>query len=286
MANILFVVWRESVEALLVIGILYAWLRTSGLHEGMKYLWGGVAAGLALAAALAGAMMALESVLPEGSIEYFQLAMVLIASGLIVQMVFWMRMHGRTLKKELEGEMSEAAEKANWWGLLVVVMLAVAREGSEAVVFLYGLGLGTGNAGQTALAAGLGLALAFLTFWLLQQGGKIFSWKLFFRVTEIMLLLLAASMLINGVERMIGLDWIPGLVDPLWNTSALLDDSTRFGGVVGALTGYRAQPALTMVLVYVAFWVAVIYALKRVKPKLAPAKPATAVTDAVAQSGR
>ncbi|GGP27325.1 FTR1 family iron permease [Silvimonas amylolytica] len=286
MANILFVVWRESVEALLVIGILFAWLRNAGLNEGMKYLWGGVVAGLALAGALAGAMMALESVLPDGSIEYFQLAMVLIASGLIVQMVFWMRIHGRTLKKELEGEMSQAAAKANWWGLMVVVMLAVAREGSEAVVFLYGLGLGSGSPGQTVLAIVLGLALAFLTFWLLQQGGKIFSWRLFFKITEIMLLFLAASMLINGVERMIGLDWIPGIVDPLWNTSMVLDDTSRFGGVVGALTGYRAQPALTMVLVYAAYWIAVVVALKRVTAKQNKPKPAPVAAQTASQSGR
>ena len=44
-AQIIFVVWRESIEALLVIGILQAWLRHSGTARARRYLWGGVLGG-------------------------------------------------------------------------------------------------------------------------------------------------------------------------------------------------------------------------------------------------
>ena len=104
-----------------------------------RYLWAGVAAGVGLALALAIVMLGVASVLSDEGLEYFQLAMMLIAAGLIVQMVFWMRRHGRTFKKELEAGMQEKAAKANWWGLLAVVALAVGRESAETVVFLYGL---------------------------------------------------------------------------------------------------------------------------------------------------
>src|SRR5258705_495282 len=106
MGNALFIVWRESAEAMLVVGILYAWLkRRPDAAVGLRYLWGGVAAGVGLALALAIVMLGVASGLSDDALEYFQVAMMLIAAGLIVQMVFWMRRHGRTFKKELEAGM-------------------------------------------------------------------------------------------------------------------------------------------------------------------------------------
>ena len=146
MGNALFIVWRESAEAMLVVGILYAWLKQrADAATGMRYLWGGVAAGFALALALALVMLGIASSLSGVGLDYFQLGIVFIAAALIVQMVFWMRRHGRTFKKDLESSMARNARAANWWGLLVVVALAVGRETAETVVFLYGLGAGNGG---------------------------------------------------------------------------------------------------------------------------------------------
>ena len=129
MGNALFIVWRESAEAMLVVGVLYAWLKNrADAATGMRYLWGGVAAGAGLAGVLALVMLGIASSLSGNGLDYFQLAIMLVASGLIVQMVFWMRRHGRTFKKDLESDMARNARKSNWWGLLVVVALAVGRE--------------------------------------------------------------------------------------------------------------------------------------------------------------
>ena len=50
MGQVLFIVWRESVEAMLVIGILHAWLSQNPAAGGKRWLWGGVLAGLLPAA--------------------------------------------------------------------------------------------------------------------------------------------------------------------------------------------------------------------------------------------
>src|SRR5207302_4743767 len=72
MGNALFIVWRESAEAMLVVGILYAWLkRRSDATIGMRYLWGGVAAGIGLALALAVVMLGIASALSESALDYF-----------------------------------------------------------------------------------------------------------------------------------------------------------------------------------------------------------------------
>ena len=200
MGNALFIVWRESAEAMLVVGILYAWLRQRpDAAVGMRFLWGGVAAGLALAFTLALVMLGIASSLSGTGLDYFQLAMMLVASALIVQMVVWMRRHGRTFKKDLESSMAKNASAANWWGLLIVVALAVGRETAETVVFLYGLAADKGGIANLPIVLVLGLGAAFATFWVLQQGSRIVSWRLFFRVSEILLLLLAGALLVSGV---------------------------------------------------------------------------------------
>ncbi|HEY1329696.1 MAG TPA: FTR1 family protein [Casimicrobiaceae bacterium] len=263
MGNALFIVWRETAEAMLVVGILHAWLRQRpDARVGMRYLWGGVAVGAGLALTLAIVMLGIASMLQGDGLEYFQVAMMAVAAALIVQMVFWMRKHGRTFKKDLESDMARQASAARWWGLLAVVALAVGRESAETVVFLYGLGAQGDAAINFPLVILLGLALAYATFWVLQQGGRWLSWRYFFRISEALLLLLAGALLVNAIEKLIGLGVLPALVDPVWNTSALLDDSSRIGGLVASFTGYRAKPALLPLIALAAYWTIVPLALR------------------------
>lgn len=274
MEQVLFIVWRESVEALLVVGILYTWLRaTPEGKRGLPYLWGGVAAGLGLAVALALVLLGVSSWLSDEGQEWFQAIMSLAACALVVQMVVWMKKHGRTLKGELESGARTSVANDNWWGLLVLVAIAVAREGSETVVFLYGTvsaGEGGSDMLMLALAGVAGFAVALLTFWLLQLGGKLITWRRFFFVTEILLLLLAGSLLVGGLDHLISLDVLPTIVDPVWDSSWLLSDSTGFGKVLADFAGYRAFPALTSVLLWVAYWIVVWALLRWVGGKPAP----------------
>lgn len=274
MEQVLFIVWRESVEALLVVGILYTWLRASpDGRRGLPYLWGGVAAGLGLAVALALVLLGVSSWLSDEGQEWFQAIMSLAACALVVQMVVWMKQHGRTLKGELESGARSSVANDNWWGLLVLVAIAVAREGSETVVFLYGT-VSAGDGGsdmlKLALAGAAGFAVALLTFWLLQLGGKLITWRRFFRVTEILLLLLAGSLLVGGLDHLISLDVLPTIVDPVWDSSWLLDDSAGVGKVLADFAGYRAYPALISVLLWAAYWIVVWALLRWVGGKPAP----------------
>jgi high-affinity iron transporter len=266
MGQVMFVVWRESVEALLVVGILYAWLKNGdeNARRGLPFLWAGVGLGVLAAIALGAALVGFTEVLSGDAQDYFQTAIVLIACVLIVQMVLWMKKHGRTLKRDMEQSLQKSTQDANWWGITLLVTLAIAREGSETVIFLYGVGFGQSGhvpVGQV-LAAVIGLALAFVTFYILQLGGKVFSWRLFFRVTEIMLLFLGAGLFETGVDKLIDKEFLPTIVDQVWNSSWLLDDSSTFGSLVATLTGYRAHPALMNLIAYAVYW-AVVYLLMR-----------------------
>lgn len=268
MEQVSFIVWRECVEALLVVGILYSWLRaTPEGRRGLPYLWGGVAAGLGLAVLLALVLLGVSSWLSDEGQEWFQAGMALVACVLVVQMVVWMKKHGRTLKSELESGARDSVKSDNWWGLLVLVMIAVAREGSETVVFLYGTvsaGEANGSMLMLTLAGVGGFIAALLTFWLLQLGGKLITWRRFFRLTEFLLLLLASALLVGGLDHLISLGVVPPLVDPIWDSSWLLNDSSGIGKILADFAGYRAYPALISVLAWAAYWLLVWALLRRV----------------------
>jgi high-affinity iron transporter len=273
MGQVLFIVWRESVEALLVVGILYAWLKNgdADARRGIPYLWAGVAVGLLAAIALGAALVGFTEELSGDAQDYFQTGMVLVACVLIVQMVLWMKHHGRSMKRDMEASLAKSKQDANWWGVSLLVALAIAREGSETVIFLYGLGFGqSGHVDPMQyLAVAIGLALAFLTFYLLQLGGKIFSWRLFFRVTEIMLLFLAAGLFETGVDKLIDKEILPVVMNQVWDTSWLLDDSSTFGSLVATLTGYRAHPAGMNLIAYAVYWGVIFLLLRRSKNRMA-----------------
>jgi high-affinity iron transporter len=255
MGNALFVVWRESVEAMLVVGILYAWLkRNDAGGRGIRALWLGVGAGIGLALALGWAMLTAQSELSGQALDGFQIAILFIAAGLITQMVLWMARHGREMKQNLERNLARATERANWFGVAAIAALAIAREGAETVIFLYGLGLEQGAAASLAVGALSGFALAALTAWAAARGLRFLDYRTFFRISGFLLLLFAAALLVAGVERLIGLGVLPPLIEPLWDSSALLDDATAAGRMIAGLTGYRAQPSLTLLVVYVAYW--------------------------------
>ncbi|MDZ4254727.1 MAG: FTR1 family protein [Sulfuritalea sp.] len=263
MLNALIVVFRESLEAMLVIGVLLGWIARQPEPAALKRgLWLGVAAGIGLALALGFATFAAQSQLGAEALEKFQVGMVLFAALLILQMVFWMHRHGRHMKRELE---AQAGRAVGALGLGTVAALAVAREGTETVVFLYGLGLESGGGegfGLTA-AALAGFALAAATGWLVARGARFLSYRALFAVSEILLLVIASSLLMAGVDRMIGLDWMPPLLDPVWDSSGLLDDGSGAGRLLADFAGYRARPSASLLLAYAGFWALAFWRLRR-----------------------
>ncbi len=275
LGNIVFIIWRESVEALLIIGILNAWLANQReiAHRGRIFLWSGVVAGLLVAAALGAVFIAFGEAIPDETQQTYQTGAILIAAVLIIQMVFWIRRHGRTLKRELETSLQDAAERANWWAVFFLALIAVAREGSETVVFLFGTLSAAQHSTLAALAAvAVGFAAALATYYVLQLGSRILSWRTFFALTEIMLLFLAASLLVTGIENLSDLGVLPSLSGRLWDTSAILPDSGPIGGLLAALTGYRARPNLLDVLVYALYWGVILWALSRPRPAVSTAR--------------
>jgi len=264
----MFIVWRESVEALLVIGILQAWASQQGQGNRLvKFLWGGVFLGLLLSGLLAVLILFAGEAMSGSASEWFQAALALVASLLMVQMVGWMHRHGRTLKHDLRRHADSHLARRGGLGLLLLAMLAVSREGSETVVFLYGAGARLRGPELALFAVGgaFGLVLSALTIGLLHGSRRFISWQRFFAISEVILLMLGAALLVSASERINGQllaldvpEWVYSLVgEALWDSSALLSDSHGLGSFLAGFAGYRATPSGMTLLVWVGYWLVV-----------------------------
>jgi len=269
----LFIVWRESIEALLVIGILYAWLKKHRLQAQIHRLWFGAALGLALAGGLAVVFFFAGHWFSGPGGEWFFAGMMILAALLIMQMIVWIHGHSHSLKTNLEQEAALTVSRSGGLGLMLVAMIAVAREGSETVIFLAGVGSQYQGTSLSLFTAGgvAGFILALLSFLILNRLASAVSWKWYFRSSEIVLLLIGGAMMVSACDKIADQlaafdlpDWLFAFMgDPLWSTQGLLPDSAQLTSMLASLTGYRAQPSLMEVLALIIYWAAALWLSRR-----------------------
>jgi high-affinity iron transporter len=261
---------REGLEAALIIGILLGALRRFGCDELSRSIWYGVAAAVAVSAATAGGLVAAGIGLGGRAEAIFEGAMLILAAGFLTGMIFWMQRQGASWRAALAADVRTAADGTSGLGLFVVAFLAVVREGIELALLLVATTL-QGSLAATGLGVALGIGAATVIGALLLQGGLRLNLAVFFRTTNVLLLLFAAGMVGLGVHELIEASLLPALVDPLWNFNPLLSDQSVVGESLKSLFGYNGNPALTEVLAYGAYLVAVVAALGL---KRAPARTA------------
>jgi len=266
MAQTLLITWRETLEAALIVGMLLTYLGRSGQRAGIRYVWLG-AGGAVLAALGCGAASgdALTLLGPETQ-ELLQAGILFLAVGVLSWMVLWMGRHARALRGDLQRKADRALAAGRLLGLAAIAFVAVFREGLETVLFLWGIVVQSGTGLEVAplVAAGLaGAALAVGTAWLFFRGFAFLRLQTFFRVTGVLLLLVAAGLLASGVNKLIGLGYLPPIVPQVWNTAWLVRDGSPLGALLSALVGYRSRPSLLEVLAFGLYFPPMLWALRR-----------------------
>jgi high-affinity iron transporter len=267
----LVIVFREAIEAGLIVGIVLA--ATRGVPHRGRWVACGIAAG-ALGACLVAAFAGELGALFNGSgQELFNASVLLVAVGMLTWHNSWMASHGRELAREVREVGAAVAEGDRpLTALAVVVGVAVLREGSEVVLFLYGI-LAAGGTSVTAMMAGglLGMALGAAMSALIYLGLLAVPAHRLFAVTTGLITLLAAGLAAQAVFFLQQADYFAGLATPLWDTSWLLNDDSVPGRLLHTLIGYTATPDGAQLLAYAGV-IALMVALMR----LARGKSATA----------
>ena len=271
----LIIVFREVFEAGLVIGIVMA--VTTGVAGRGLWVAGGVAVGI-LGACLVALFAGGLSQLFHGSGQELLNASIL---GFAVLMLgwhnVWMARHGRELAAEMRAAGQAVVEGSkSLAALAAVVAIAVLREGSEVVLFLYGVAAAEGGASVSMLVGGvIGLGLGALVCFLTYLGLVTIPTRYLFTVTSTLIALLAAGMAAQAIAFLQQADVLTALDQTVWDTSWILRDGSFLGRALHTLIGYVDQPTAMQLIVYAAT-LAIIALLMRVYAAPHQERPRTA----------
>jgi high-affinity iron transporter len=261
------IVFREVLEAALIVGIVSA--ATRGIPGRARWIAAGIAAGIAGSLAVAYGAEGLSQLAQGMGQELFNASILGIAVAMLAWHNIWMSVHGKELAKsanQIGGDIRSGSKALSV--LLVVVAVAVLREGSETVLFLYGVAISGGAERGPMIIGGLvGLAGGVAVGWFLFAGLLRIPIRWFFTVTSILVLLLAAGMASQAARFLIQADVVPSLAAPLWDTSRLIPNSSMVGRALTGLVGYDARPAGMQIAFFVAvlvfIWVGMTWARRR-----------------------
>jgi len=197
---------REGVEASLVVGIILVYLARTGRSYLAQYVWGAVAAAVALSLAVA---IALERF--NISEDGFEGLLYLVASFFVVTMIIWMNRVAKHLKKEIEEKVEKYAGRqgsAAGWGIALFVFLMVLREGAELAFILRAVELSTEGL-ETWIGTFAGIAAAVAVGLFFFKGTLKVPLHRFFAVTSTILILVAIQLAVSGLHELSEARWIP-----------------------------------------------------------------------------
>jgi high-affinity iron transporter len=269
------IVFREVLEAALVVSIVLA--ATKGVPRRGRWVGGGLVGGVVGAGLIAAFADVISSWASGMGQEVFNAGVMFVAVVMLAWHSIWMGKHSREMTRQLSAiGKAVAAGSTPLTGLAIVVGVAVLREGSEAVLFLYGIA--AGEPGQTSqmivggllgIIGGVGLGAA------MYAGLLQIPLKRLFGVTNGLIVLLAAGMASQGVGFLLAAGLVPSWGDTVWDTSWLLRETSIVGKMLHTLIGYTARPAGIQVVAYVATLVIIVLLARKVgSPQRAARQPA------------
>ncbi|WOJ88176.1 FTR1 family protein [Methylocapsa polymorpha] len=262
MLGALIIVFREVIEAGIIVGILLA--VTEGVPGRGRWIAAGIGAGAGGAALLAVFAEQISNALAGIGQELFNAGVLTVAVVMLAWHNIWMARHGRQLATQMK-EVGDAVAKGSrsLAAVAIVVAVAVLREGSEIVLFLYGLVLAGGSSAWGLMAGGitgllLGCGVTALTFFGLVK----IPARYLFGVTTVLITFLAAGLAAQSVVFLQQAGIATALEETVWDTSRILSDSSLLGRVLHTLVGYTDQPSEMQLLVY-ALTLIVIFGLTK-----------------------
>jgi len=266
----LLIVFREVFEAGLIIGIVMA--VTSGVAGRARWVAAGVAAGVLGACLVALFASGLSQLFGGSGQELFNAGILGFAVLMLGWHNVWMSRHGRELAADMRaaGEAVVAGSKS-LAALSLVVTIAVLREGSEVVLFLYGVAAAEGGASLGMLIGGaIGLALGAFVCLLTYLGLITIPMKYLFSVTSTLIALLAAGMAAQAIAFLQQADILTAFDQTVWDTSWILSDESFLGRALHTLIGYVDQPTAMQLIVYAATLAVIAVLMKLVAAPSAP----------------
>ena len=279
----LLIVFREVLEAGLIVGIVLA--ATKGVPGRGVWVAFGVVAGLAGACIVAAFAGEIGELFAGSGQELFNACVLILAVGMLAGHNVWMASHGREIAQEMKRVGSEVASgERPLLALAVVCGLAVLREGSEVVLFLYKVFASGGTSVPGMILGGiLGVLAGAGVSALLYFGLLAIPTRRLFSVTSGLITLLAAGLAAQAVAFLQQGGYVEILTSTVWDTSWLLPEDSLTGRLLHTLIGYTDRPSAAQLVVYL-FTVALILTLMYSQRRSRAAMPRPAVAEITSRS--
>ncbi|MEX0984414.1 MAG: iron uptake transporter permease EfeU [Actinomycetota bacterium] len=272
---------REGIEAALIVSIVLAYLQQMHAGDHTHLVWWGAGSAIVVSAIVGGIIFAVGAEFEGTAEQLFEGLVTLTAVGVLTWMIFWMRRQGARIKSDLQHKV-DAALVAGGGALAILAFVAVLREGIETALFLFaaakGTAVGAGGVGSQLVGAVLGLGLAVVLGALLYRGGIKMNLRSFFRVTGMLLVVVAAGLFAFSLHELQEAGWLPFLTATAFDVSTTLPDDTGIGAVLRGLLGYNADPTWLEIVAWLAY-LSVIGSLF-LRPAMAPVRSPAALVDA------
>lgn len=256
------ITFRETLEAVLVVGIVSAYLVQIKQFQYRKFVWWGVFFGIIVSIVGAIIFIGLFGGLSGRTEEIFEGILMFVAAFLLTTMILWMGKQGKYVAQELQERVSHEISEQHAIGILALVFFAVLREGVETVIFL-----GAVNRIEKVSILGplLGIIAALLVGWLFFWGATKLRIRWFFRMTSIILIFFAAGLIAHGIHEFQEAGILPVIVEHLWDTNWLINEKGNVGSILKALFGYNGNPSLLEVVSWSVYLVLVFGIYKSIE---------------------
>ncbi len=245
----LLVTLREGIEIALVVTILLGYLRKIDQKRHFREIWIGVIAAAALSLVFGAALELTSRELSGRVLESFEGFTMLFAVAVLTWMVFWMKRQSAGISHDLRQQIDGALSGGSVAALALLAFSAVAREGFETTLFLFA---GSTNASDAQFALGgvIGFALAAAAGVVIYYGAAKLPLKQFFLVSGVVVIVLAAGLLSNGLSALQKAAIINDLGSRPWDTEASLSMTSTLGKFLHTVLGYDAAPATAQIILY------------------------------------
>ncbi len=261
----LIIVFREIIEAGLIVGIVLA--AAKGVRGRAIWVSYGVVAGVLGACAVAAFAGQIGTLFAGAGQDLLNAAILLLAVVMLTWHNVWMASHGQVMAQEMrEIGAAVVAGRRPLFALSIVVGVAVLREGSEIVLFLYGIAAAGGTTTMAMLVGGaLGLAGGVAVSALMYFGLLAVPAHRLFAVTSGLITLLAAGLAAQAILFLQQAGYVETLTRTVWNSSAILSQDSLFGRLLHTLIGYSDRPNGAQLLVYLVTIIVILVLMKLVR---------------------
>ena len=244
---------REGLEASLIIGIIAAFLKQSNRTDALRKVWLGVGAAVLLCLAVGITLQAVSASLPQREQEMLECVVAAIAVVMVSYMVLWMRKHSRDLKSDLQHATGSALARGSAGALVVMAFLAVLREGFETAVFLLAAFQSALSPLQAAIGVILGVAVAVALGYLIYRGGVKLNLSKFFRITGVVLVLVAAGLVMSTLRAAYEAGWLTVGQQTWLDLSAIARPGSVQESLLTGMLGIRSSLPVVEVVAYLLY---------------------------------